>query len=660
MTKGLLNCIKKRKDLYKNHLSSKTDLAENKYKVYRNTLQRILRKAKQDYFTNQCVTFKSNTKKLWKIINSITRKTTDKTSIIESIKVKNIEHFDGKIITSELGKYFSSVGSSFAYKIKPSKKPIENYVNNIQINTRSVFLTPCNRDELNKLIHKLPNKKSAGYDSVSNVLLKDIKDPILPPLLTIFNNSLANGIFPEHMKHAEIAPLYKNRPKNQTTNYRPISLLITILKILEKVMYSRIYQFLNEDQIYISQYGFCSNHSCENAVTELISNIVKGWETKKSTLAVYLDLSKAFDTLEHTVLFNKLESYGIRGSALDWFKSYLSNRTMSVKCKIKSSGNVEFSDHFIVNYGTPQGSCLGPLLFLIFSNDLHKVLENCCCILFADDTTIYFTHENHSYLQWNIIDDLNRLADWFRANKLTLNLKKTVCMLFSPKRLDRSVLFEINDVAIPLVDHTKFLGVWLDNSLKWNYHINNLVVKLKRNLNMLKEGCNTLNKHVMKMIYYAQIYSHIVYGISLWGNHVPTEVVNKLQKLQNKCLCYILNKNAINNNDYNSLEILQIEEIIKLETVKFAYKINKSLLSDEIMQCVHTDQHGNSLKKVHSYNTRFKNIPYKPKATSSQYLNSLICRCNTDFLSLKDITRESATLSSFNIRCRKELLSNQA
>ena len=166
-------------------------------------------------------------------------------------------------------------------------------------------------------------------------------------------------------------------------------------------------------------------------MTELVSSIIKGWETRKSTLAVYLDLSKAFDTLEHFVLFNKLERYGIRGNALDWFKSYLSDRTMAVKCKLKTSGEIEKSNRFKVTYGTPQGSCLGPLLFLIFSNDLHRVLENCHCILFPDDTTIYFTHENLQFLQWNVIHDLGRLADWFHANKLTLNLKKTVGMLFS-------------------------------------------------------------------------------------------------------------------------------------------------------------------------------------------------------------------------------------
>ena len=163
------------------------------------------------------------------------------------------------------------------------------------------------------------------------------------------------------------------------------------------------------------------------------------------------------------------------------------------------------------------------MLFLIFSNDLHKLLENCHCILFTDDTTIYFTYENLRFLQWNVLADLCKLADWFRANKLTLNLKKTVGMLFSHKKLLESVSLEMEGIAIPLVEQTKILGIWLDHNLNWKYHMNNLVVKLKRNLNMLKEGTNILNKHSMKLIYYAQIYSHLCYGISLWGNHVSND-----------------------------------------------------------------------------------------------------------------------------------------
>ena len=377
ITKGLLNCIQRKKQYYKEFLKDRSDQIETKYKNYQNKLQRLLRYAKCDCYINQCITLKSNTKKLWLTINAVTKKITDKSCVIEAIKIDNLEYSDSSTITNAFGRYFSQVGSDFANKIKRSNKPIKSYLKNINWHERSVFLIPCTQEEILRLINKLPNKISHGYDGVSNVLLKELKDYLVLPLIDIFNESLQSGIFPDSMKHAEITPFYKKGAKNLTTNYWPISLLITVSKLLEKVMYSRIYDFLNESRIYTSQYGFRKFHSCENAITELVSNIIKGWESKKNTLAIFLDLSKAFDTLQHSVLFNKLECYGIRGVALDWFKSYLLNHTLSVKCKIKSSGTQEKSHKYIVDYGTPQGSCLGPLLFLIFNNDLHKVLENC-------------------------------------------------------------------------------------------------------------------------------------------------------------------------------------------------------------------------------------------------------------------------------------------
>ena len=196
------------------------------------------------------------------------------------------------------------------------------------------------------------------------------------------------------MKLAEVVPLYKNKEIYLCNNYRPISLLITMSKVLEKLVYKRTYSFLNNTrQISDSQYGFRSKHSCEHAIQELVGKILKGQETGKSTLAVFLDLSKAFDTISHSMLFKKLDLYGIRGTCLDWFKSYLSGRQMRVKC-LTASGLFYYSECVDIEFGTPQGSILGPLIFLLFNNDLHLHLSFSSCILFADDTTIYCTHKD--------------------------------------------------------------------------------------------------------------------------------------------------------------------------------------------------------------------------------------------------------------------------
>ena len=197
------------------------------------------------------------------------------------------------------------------------------------------------------------------------------------------------GVFPDTMKIAEVVPLYKGKSRYEVENYRPISLLLTISKLLEKLIYSRVYDFLiSSNQLYESQYSFRRNHACEHAVGEFISKVVKNCQLGNVTVGVFLDLSKAFDTLEHSVIYKKLERYSIRGNALNWFKSYLSNRKLRTKFRTAASSTETRSSLYDVDYGTPQSSCLGPLIFLIFCNDLHLYLTHLQCIQFADDTTL--------------------------------------------------------------------------------------------------------------------------------------------------------------------------------------------------------------------------------------------------------------------------------
>ena len=660
ITKGIMNCIRKQKLLYKNLLKIKDEASDQSYKRYRNTLQKIMRYVKRVYYINACTQFKNNTKKLWSIINEVTRKTRNKSDLIEKITVENVDKFQSKEISNEFANYFSKIGKSYADKIPASNKSIDWYLEKIPRNSRSVFLKPCNETEIKNIINKLPNKKSSGFDGVSNVLLKSISSCLLQPLVIIFNNSLATGEFPTLMKHAEVVPLFKSGLRNFMNNYRPISLLLTLSKLLEKIVYVRVYDFLDVDQIYSSQYGFRSKHSCENAITELISVITKGWERNKSTLVVYLDLSKAFDTLEHSVLFDKLDRYGIRGQALDWFRSYLSGRSMSVKCQTSSSGKGVTSDQFSVEYGSPQGSCLGPLLFLIFCNDLHRTLELCSCILFADDTTLYYTHDNQSYLEWCINHDLLLLSDWFRANKLTLNLNKTVCMYFTKNKVKHclgKLKIKCNDIDIPVVTSAKFLGVWIDDKLSWNAHCTKLILKLNKNINILQISKNFLDTHTLKTLYYAQIYSNITYGIGLWGNHVNADQLKKLQNIQNKCVALIKKQKFARKIDFETLEILNIKQIIKLENMKFGYKLEKKLLPAKIADCVLHDHDGKSLSRSHKYGTRNKNRPYTPKTRTKHYINSILCRSIQEFQTLKGETKSKLTLHSFVIACKKEITS---
>ena len=268
------------------------------YKAYRNTLKRITRKAKIEYYNNKCVEVKNNMKNLWFIINHAMGKYTDKTTMIDSLKVNNIVITGPKLIANEMAKYFANVGKKYTENIAQPNRNIDQYLSKISNCNKSLFIHPTTRVEILSIINKLPNKKSSGPDGLSNCMLKDLKEVLITPLEIHFNQSMAEGIFPDQMKQANVVPLHKVNSKQETTNYRPISLLLTMSKILEKLMYKRIYNFMSNNNLFFtSQHGFRNKYSCESAVSELIGNICKGHEKGKHTLAIFIDLSKAFEVI---------------------------------------------------------------------------------------------------------------------------------------------------------------------------------------------------------------------------------------------------------------------------------------------------------------------------------------------------------------------------
>ena len=439
LTASLKISIDKNKKLY--HMMLKGTCSKEKYKNYNGTLRHIIRRTKCSFYRDMCYAHRAHSKKLWGLINEIAGKTNDKTSLIEYIKIDGIREYNSTKICNAFGNYFSTIGRSFANKIPKSQKPIAEYLKKLQSNSESLFFQPTDENELVKLVRNLPSKASCGYDNISNVLLKEIIHPLSPVLTDIFNRSLSTGEFPAIMKLAEVLPLYKSKERYYESNYRPISLLSTLSKILEKIVYSRVYEFLDQTgQLYENQYGFRAKHSCEHAIGQVLGSIIKGLENNFYSACVLLDLSKAFDTIEHEILLNKLELYGIRGIPLTWFRSYLTGRTLRVKCSTISNSSKSIGNEYPVEYGTPQGSCLGPLIFLIFVNDLHLHLHNSEGIQFADDTTLVFVHRNLNYLQFCIQEELLTLQDWFNSNKLTLNIGKSSYLLYHNKKTKPSLV----------------------------------------------------------------------------------------------------------------------------------------------------------------------------------------------------------------------------
>ena len=657
LTGALMISINKGKKLYKKSISRDASLNDKKkYNDYMLVLRKVKRYAKKKFYLDKCVEFKSNTRELWRTINHVLGRNNDKSTCITKLRTENLIVTRQKDIANELGDYFSTVGEKFAKKTLKSAKNIDDYMSLILRNNKSIFLVATNTHEISKLIDKLLNKKSSGYDNLDNVLLKKIKDEIALPLSLIFNESLSKGIFPSCMKLGEVVPLYKNKDRSDKSNYRPISLLLTTSKLLEKIVYKRVYGFLNEtNQLYCSQYDFRTGHSCNQAVCELIGKISKNIERDWTTICVFLDLSKAFDTLEHSAVLQKLDRYGIRGNALDWFRSYLSNRTIRVK--IQKTKSKEFP----INYGTPQGSCLGPLIFLIFCNDLNMHLKHMQCIQFADDTTLYLGHPDPILLKNMIEHDLRVLQDWFRANKLTLNVEKSVCLIFNDKYCRKeniNMILTLSGKNIPVQTETKFLGVWIDKDLKWDRHVNEITTRVNLRQCLLRRGVNFLTRHAKKILFFAQVQCLFSYGIGAWGNMINRSQQKKLQTIQNKCTRLIDQKCNVAETR-KTHNILSINELTKLENYKLWYRKQKNSLPENLLKQMRMDHQSHTIKKVHNYETRNKKQMNLPTARSNAYRTSFLFKGLRDFQLLPNDIKHEQHESHFIRKCKQRLLADR-
>ena len=325
MTNGLVNACKKKNLLYKRFLTSKCSTSEIRYKTYKNKLTSILRYCEKQYYSDLLKANKNNMKETWKIINDLLNKKSSTRSSYPTEFMKNGGIISGNMnIAEHFNSFFTNIGPTLAEGIPKSDRHVESFLGDRV--TDSIFLNPVTDEELLNIVHNAKDKKSKGYDGIDMCMLKKIIPHILTPLRHICNTSLSQGIFPDEMKIARIIPLFKSGDKQNVSNYRPISLLPQFSKILEKIFNNRLMNFLNSNNLlYLRQYGFRKNMSTSMAIMELVENITNAMDNGKFTIGVFIDLKKAFDTVDHNILVTKLDHYGIRGVAKKWLSSYLEN-----------------------------------------------------------------------------------------------------------------------------------------------------------------------------------------------------------------------------------------------------------------------------------------------------------------------------------------------
>ena len=585
ITFGLLNSIKHRDKLYvklikTSLLSAKYIVIENEYKDYCSILQSSLRKAKADYYHKQFQNNVSDIKKTWTKINEVLCRKSKKAEMPDYFLDGNKVLTENVDIANCFNNFFANIGPTLANSIKgPMGQSYKDYLKT-KIESNFSFDTVDNTYVLN-LINKLKPKTSFGHDGLSSIMLKDIATSVSPILTCIINQSLCTGIFPESLKIAKIIPIFKKENPHITDNYRPVSLLPIISKIFEKVVFTQVYDYFNENKLlYKSQYGFRKLHSTELAALEFTDQIVYNLEQGKLPLAIFLDLSKAFDTIDHNILLDKLSYYGISDNALKWFKSYLRQRKQYVQY-----GDSKSAMSYIKT-GVPQGSILGPLLFIIYMNDIAAVTKKFHFTLYADDTSLLEplctfsvdSEENFDQISKNINQELKLITDWLSLNKLSLNAKKTKMMVFHHKQkriCTKSLKLYISSKKIECVKEFNFLGIMLDENLNWKSHVQKISGKIAGVAGTLSRLKRFLPSSILKTIYNALIQPHLNLGVLLWGIKI-----GRIYKLQKWAVRAITSSkyNAHTAPIFKELKILRIHELYRVNLLKFFFKYKKNML----------------------------------------------------------------------------------
>ena len=636
VTEALIDKVDERERLHT--LQKKKIISRAVFTDYKNKLTNEFRKAKSKYYKDQFEKNSNNVKKTWEVINSVIRskKTHSKISLTDD---DNNDIIDSEIPNKYID-YYTSIANKLTSNIPPTQRDAASYLQD-RI-PQNFTMTPICPNEVSTVIDDLKNN-GHKVNTISTAVLVESKHIIVPIICHLINLFVQQGYFPKKLKTGCITPIYKNGDRKKVNNYRPVCSLSPLSKIIEKVINNRMVDFLDDNDIFsMTQFGFRKNMGTESALLNYVDHLQSKLNSSEHGISIFLDLSKAFDVIDHKILKTKLHHYGFRGKFLEFILSFIRDRQYFVHVNGKDS------DTKTVNIGVPQGSTLGPLLFLLYINDMAKISILLFLSQFADDSTItYFSKISVEHAKEVIEKELKIVLEWLAANKLIINLGKTQLMVFSNSPRRDPVSITVNNQIINEITETKFLGVILDNKLCWNAHIKHISNKMSKSVSILKILKHTFPTNALKTIYHSLIYPYFNYCNLIWGSAASTHL-QSLTLIQKKCIRIISKAGYYDHTEplFKEHKILTVTEIYEYNCTKFIY------------QCYNNKTYTNFKNKlvknsdVHSHNTRNKGIIRKPRVRLHKFINSFLYKGIDMWNELPDRIKLINSFDSFKIAAK--------
>ena len=463
------------------------------------------------YYTTKLELVKNDTKALWKSLNQIRGKSMSKTSHIKELLVEKQTMTESKQIADYMNEYFTDIAKQLRCSQVVEDKPLFQK----EIFDKTFRFDEITLEEVIKEVKLLKNGKSS-YDHIPAKVFKECSSCVYEHLCKLYNHSVMSGDFPIALKKSKIIPIYKTGKRNEPGNYRPISLLSYVDKIFEKLMHKRINTFFEKLKVYnIRQYGFRKNHDTNLALLNIVNKLFDDYSKNKYIIGLNLDISKAFDTVDHEILLRILYQNGIRGFMHDWIKSFIVNRRQNTMI------NGELSTTLMNKTGVPQGSTLGPLLFIMYINDISHFIDDVEINLHNDDTSIFISEESLEKVRIKAELVLKRIKRYMNYKKLAINTSKTEFILLTPQK-DRITKPQLNlclsDRPITQVKHTKFLGVHIDDKLKFDVHTDHLVNKLKKYIPLYYRLRELVPLKILVMLHEQLCLSSVRYCLMIYGS----------------------------------------------------------------------------------------------------------------------------------------------